>query len=1171
WQNQLFESDGIRSQWDYWLEIYADAADIQHLELPVDHPRPGVYTYAGDRSGFKLEAEEAAGFKDLALRCSGTLYMNFLAALNTLFYIYTRQTDIIIGSGIAGRPHADLQRIIGVFINTVSIRNQPQGDKTYQFFLEEVVQRGIDAFENQDVQFEELVDRLNIPRDTSRNPLFDVCLMGQNIRPPGEQTMEFPTDGQLPQGEYKNNTTKFDMTFHILERGEEVTIIVEYYTGIFNPGTVQRFGQHFKNLIKTVISDPSQRLTDIEIISPEEKSEVLYTFNDTASQYPSDKTIHQLFEEQADKTPDRIAVTHKGESLTYSQLNSQSYQLALHLPEQGVESESIVALRLERSLEMIIAILGTLKAGGAYLPIEMSYPEKRVGYMLKDSGAKVLICSDLPRSDTPPPAGGGVPLSRGELAGMRLINLTGMNGSDYPDWEAVNSLNARGFYSPLERGTRRVAYKGGCNQRRTGETVSHKANQLCYIIYTSGSTGNPKGVMVNHRSVVRLVIDTDYVEFREGDRILQTGALSFDASTFEIWGALLNGLGLFLAGKEEILTPRGLKRGMLNYDIAIMWMTAPLFNQMLDEDIGIFSTLRNLLVGGDVLSPLHIDHVRNRFPSLNIINGYGPTENTTFSTTHLITGQSPGSIPIGRPIANSTVYIVDNNGRPRPIGVAGEIWVGGDGVSRGYLNNPELTSEKFFGVQGRFFKKAPGRRRQRIYRTGDMGKWRPDGIIEFLGRIDTQVKVRGFRIELEEIENRLKRFPLVTDAVVIAGQSPGAGDNGGDKVLCAYIVAEDEIETPNVRDYLSNRLPDFMLPSYFVQLDKIPLTVNGKVDRGALPVPGIVAGSSEYAAPRDGMEEQLAEIWSRVLHIPKDTIGIDDNFFELGGHSLKAAALTARIYKTMNLEIPLVEVFRCPTLRELSRYIAQQALEDPGQTVYLPIPSVEEKDYYPLSSSQERLYTLQTLYPDSTFYNMTETLQLRRDLDKPKLEKIFKQIIQRHESLRTSFETIRDVPVQRVHSNVPFTLQQVRLKENVNPGDSRMTDIVADVTRPFDLGRAPLVRACLITGENENDHTLIVDMHHIISDEASHKVLAREFLALCDGETLTGLPVQYKDYINWQSGDAWQLKWARQEKFWISQFPGDPPVLELPTDYPRPLEKNFEGNTVMFEFSQWET
>ncbi|MCP5049346.1 MAG: AMP-binding protein, partial [bacterium] len=584
-----------------------------------------------------------------------------------------------------------------------------------------------------------------------------------------------------------------------------------------------------------------------------------------------------------------------------------------------------------------------------------------------------------------------------------------------------------------------------------------------------------------------------------------------------------------------------------------------------------------------------VEHTKRLLETIGkdkIIHVYGPTESTVYATYYQVNeiAENMYTIPIGKPLTGTTLYVMDKAERLAPVGVFGELYIGGRGIARGYLNNPELTAEKFDkdfkdwqdGQDLKKEKKEPSALsaspavQSVIYKTGDLVRWLPGGDIEFSGRIDHQVKIRGFRIELGEIESQLLNHPAVKEAAVLSRE-----DNSGDKYLCAYIVAEkeEEFSASGLRKYLSGDLPDYMIPSYFMSLDHIPLTSQGKSDRKALPSPSITA-ATEYAAPRNPLEEQLASIWLEVLNPGADPlehpVGIDDNFFELGGHSLKAAAFVARIYKTLDIEIPLAEVFRCPTLRELSGYITQQA---PGQKAFLAVEPAEEKEYYILSSSQERLYTLQTLHPYSTFYNMTDTLQVYRHLEKEKLEEIFKQIIQRHESLRTSFETLHDVPVQRVHPDVPFTLQQVCLKENGNPGGSQMSDIIAQVVRPFDLARAPLVRACLITGENENDHTLIVDMHHIISDEASHKVLAREFLALCDGKTpvLTGSPVQYKDYVHWQSGEAWQLKWARQEKFWLSQFPGDPPVLELPTDYPRPLEKNFEGNTVMFEFSQWET
>ncbi|MCP5053871.1 MAG: amino acid adenylation domain-containing protein, partial [bacterium] len=643
WQNQLFQGDGLRSQWNYWLEMYADAGDIEHLQLTPDHRRPAVYTYAGDRSGFKLETEDVAEFKALVSRCGGTLYMNFLAALNTLFYIYTRQTDIIIGCGIAGRPHTDLQRIMGVFINTLALRNHPEGGKSYRSFLEEVVHRGIDAFENQDVQFEELVDRLNIQRDTSRNPLFDVCLMGQNFMSPGERTIELSADGELPPAEYKNNTAKFDMTFHILEKGEEVYIIVEYYTGIFSPGTVRRLGHHFKNLIKTIISDPSQCLKHIEIISPEEKKQVLYQFNDTACRYPSDKTIHGLFEEQAEKMPDRIAVTHNEKSLTYAELSKQSHQLARHLIEQAVEPESIVALMMERSFEMIVAILGILKAGGVYLPIEMSYPEKRVDYMLRDSGAKALVID-----------GEGVKRVTGTNDQLSMINyqLSMKKNSALSVSSAVKSVFATG---------------------------------LAYIIYTSGTTGKPKGCLISHENVVRLMKnDRHPFNFNQTDTWTMAHSYGFDFSVWEMYGPLLYGGKLIVPQWDDVRDTGRFLSLLKRHSVTVLNQTPRAFYNLIEEEKmssnkALNRHLRYVCFGGDRLLPDYLGQWVEMYSlsGIKLINMYGITETTVHVTYHEITEadvKDAGQLsPIGGPLPETVLYILDESLKPMPVGIKGEI------------------------------------------------------------------------------------------------------------------------------------------------------------------------------------------------------------------------------------------------------------------------------------------------------------------------------------------------------------------------------------------------------------------------------------------------------------------------------------------------------------------
>ncbi|HLP46625.1 MAG TPA: amino acid adenylation domain-containing protein, partial [Candidatus Kapabacteria bacterium] len=574
----------------------------------------------------------------------------------------------------------------------------------------------------------------------------------------------------------------------------------------------------------------------------------------------------------------------------------------------------------------------------------------------------------------------------------------------------------------------------------------HHSGQLAYIIYTSGSTGKPKGVMVEHRNVVRLVKNTNFIEFRENERLLQTGALEFDASTFEIWGSLLNGMTLCICGKDEILNPGKLKENITKYNISTMWLTSPLFNQLSGVDVEMFAGLKNLLVGGDVLSPFHINRVRERFPYLNIINGYGPTENTTFSTTFKIDKEYSQGIPIGKPIAHSTAYVVDKAGHPVPVGVSGELLVGGDGVSRGYLNNPELTADKFIFFPNFLTSSLPN---FPLYRTGDLARWLEDGNIEFLGRIDQQVKIRGYRIELEEIAVQLRHHPGIKESVVVDNM-----DESGDKYLCAYIVPMGEPAIPDLREYLAKMLPDYMVPTYFVYLDKIPLTANGKIDHRALPKTG-VKELKEYIMPRNNTEVKMVKLWSEVLAIEKESISVHSNFFELGGHSLKAMILLAQIYKEFALKISLTQFFQMPVVCELSQYIVKKHIS--AKNNYAMIEPVEKKEFYVLSSAQRRLFALQQVVSLGTVYNIPQVIPLNIPVDIEKLTETFKKLIRRHESLRTSFLLIDEEPRQKVHEEVEFAIAYYDLSAFEN-----IEKIVQNFIKPFDLSRAPLLRVGLI-------------------------------------------------------------------------------------------------------------
>ncbi|MGM1050707.1 MAG: amino acid adenylation domain-containing protein, partial [Bacillota bacterium] len=611
---------------------------------------------------------------------------------------------------------------------------------------------------------------------------------------------------------------------------------------------------------------------------------------------------------------------------------------------------------------------------------------------------------------------------------------------------------------------------------------------LAYVMYTSGSTGRPKGVMVEHGSVVRLVRNTNYIDFNDSTVIMQTGSIGFDASTLEVWGAFLNGGKLILTNIDMLLSSVEFKKCILKWDVNTMWCTSALYNQLIEADVNTFDGLRNLLIGGEKLSEKHVYMLKDHNPSIRLINGYGPTENTTFTTTFEI-AKKYDTIPIGKPISNTQVFIINGDQKLCGIAIPGELCISGAGVARGYLNRPELTAEKF--VPNPFI---PG---ERMYRTGDLARWLPDGNIEFMGRIDDQVKIRGFRIELGEIESRLLEVEAIKEAVVTARE-----DESGDKYLCAYIVSEKEIPTSRLRSLLSENLPDYMIPSHLVRLERLPLTPNGKVDRKALPEPD-GGTETESEAPRNAVEETLAQIWGEVLH--REKVGIYDNFFELGGHSLKGTVLVSRIHKKLNVEIPLKELFRVPTIAGLSEYIGGMK-----ESAYTAIEPVAEKGYYEASSAQKRLWLLGQIDPESTGYNMPGVLVVDGDLDIGRLEKAFEELIAGHETLRTSFETVGDEIVQRIAEKVEFKIEYVEdIKENID-------SIIRSFIRPFDLSKAPLLRVGLVKVA-ENRHYLLFDMHHIISDGASMAILTKEFMSLYEGHKLKKQRLQYKDYSEWQN------------------------------------------------------
>lgn len=1104
WQNELFTSERMLEQETYWLSTLD--GELPVLNMPTDFHRPNVRSFEGQIHDFMVGESLTAQLNELANREGVTLYMVLLAAYTTLLAKYTGQEDIIVGSPIAGRPHADLANLIGMFVNTLALRNYPASGKTFVQYLREVKETALKAYEHQDYPFEMLVDKLNLNRDMSRNPLFDTVFTLQNINLAAkvEHTLTVRPFG------FKEMNAKFDMTLFGFETSRGLRFSVEYCTALFTEETMERFGRHFIQLMAAIVEKPESSIAELEILTAEEKRQILIDFNDSTVAYPDEKVIHQFFEEQVEQIPDAVAAVFAERQLTYRELNERANQVAHILREKGVGRDRIVGIMVERGLEMLIGVIAVVKAGGAYLPIDTNYPLSRVRFMLQDSGAVALLTQESVVT-----------------AHLQLQDDVCGRG----DGTAEQACKLYDFHGEIFDLTDPNLYKG-----MTENLISiNRPEDLINIIYTSGSTGNPKGVMIEHRNVNRLLSDPAANAFGRGDRFMQTGSIAFDVSTFEIWCTLCHGATMYIVAREDLLSAERLARKLSEYQITDLWLTTALFSQLVEESPTFLTGVKRVYFGGEAVMPRHINLARRYHPELRLFNGYGPTESTTFTTYYIADGEYTDTVPIGRPIANTQIYILNPAGHLQPIGVPGELCIGGDGLGRGYLNRPDLTAEKF--VSNPF---ASGRR---MYKSGDLARWKSDGTLEFLGRMDHQVKIRGFRIELGEVEQALQKHPALKEVVVVDRPDPQ-----GSKYLAAYFAADPAPSAAELREFLSRELPEYMIPAYFIAMAKLPLTTNGKVDRRALPAPDDSAmGQRALVAPATPTEERLARLWQEILGVK--TVGVTENFFELGGHSLKATSLVSRIYKEFHVELVLKQIFQNPTIRGLAR-----CLEEAKETLYAGIEAVPEQAYYPISSAQKRMFFLNQMEPDRTVYNMPGFLYLEGDIDCARLEATFQALVDRHEAFRTAFVMVENEPVQQIVPHLDFAVTYSEATEDV------IADVMKVFVRPFDLSSAPLLRVELVKVQDR--HLLMFDMHHIISDGVSLGIFMQELTALYAGAELAPLRVQYKDFADWQNRLFASQAMEQMESYWLERFQGEIPVLNLPTDRPHPAVVDFAGDTL---------
>jgi amino acid adenylation domain-containing protein/thioester reductase-like protein len=853
WHNNLLNSAQMKKQEEYWLNIFSGGVPV--LNLPADFPRKYVKNKKGGIVSFKAEKQVTERLKELSFKTGTTLYTILLAAYYVLLSKYSGQEDIVVGTPVAGRNHADLENVIGMFVNTLAMRNYPEGEKTFTAFLESVKKNLVKAFENQNYQFEELVRKLGLKRELNRDPMLDTVFILQNAASAKNKIGNL----RLTPWEFEDRIAKFDLTLEGQEREKEINFVFEYCTELFKRETVKKMGQGFLRILEQITENPSIKLNEINVLTHEESNRVLYEFNSTKANYPLNMTVNQLFEEQAEKMPYNIAVTTKEERITYHELNSKSNQLAGVLRKKGIKPDDIIAIMINRSLEMIIGIMGVLKAGGAYLPIDPNYPHDRIQYMLKDSGAKLMLTSH---------SVGGQCSFDSEIIYLDDLNL-------YSD----STKNIK----PL-----------------------HNADNLIYVIYTSGSTGKPKGVMLPHKAIVSFISAASaHIDF-SGKKILSKTTMCFDIFAFEIFLPLSKGLEIVLANDEEQQTPTLLNQLIVEKDANVTITTPSTLQLLMDDhyaDLS-FKKLTDIIIGGEILSSNFVDRIK-RITNSKIYNAYGPSETTVYSTIKELS--KPGEVNIGNPIGNTRVYILDQYLNPVPIGAVGELCIGGDALARGYLNRPDLNAKKFV--------EFPHIKGERIYRTGDLAKWLPNGELEFIGRMDNQVKIRGLRVELDEIKNQLLKHDLVREAEAIVRE-----DKSDREYLCAYLVLKQNKDgiSKELRQYLLKYLPDYMVPAYFVVLESIPLSPNGKVDRSKLPEPKKYSGDTkEVVKPRNEIEKKIASIWAEVLGIDEEAIGIDLNFFELGGDSLAIIIVQAKALK-YNWGLTTQDYYKYQTIEQLS-------------------------------------------------------------------------------------------------------------------------------------------------------------------------------------------------------------------------------------------------------------
>lgn len=1146
WHREWMQEEKLATYLSYWKERLQAIPDHWHIG---SQPEIRQRDSAGEQQEFYFRPERIDALREMSRREGVTLFMVLLTVLKILLLRYSGQEDIIVGTPVAGRSRIELEGLIGLFVNTVVLRTDMSNNPDFLHLLQRVRETALGAYAHQEMPFEKLVEVLQPERSLSKPPLFQVMAAFQNTPPAQWNLFDLTvTEEQVDLGK-----EKVGLTVAFVESNRDFKAIFSYRKDFLEKNTVSRMVQHFGNLFREILLCPTQKITDLPLLSLEQRQRVLEEWNRTETAF-SHKAVHELFEYQAEQTPASMAVKYGDEKLSYQDLNSRANQLARHLLRSGVKQEAPVGIYMKASPEMIIAVLAILKAGAAYVPLDTAYPVERLKFMLEDARIRTLL------TDGPLPE--GMRQAGGDATCIQISQ----------DWERI------------------------ARQSRQNLELKVDGKNLAYAMYTSGSTGTPKGILVVHEAITRLVQNTNYVNLGTEDRVAQIANTSFDAATFEIWGALLNGGCLVGINKAAALSPQMLAGHIREESITAMFLTASLFNHTAKEAPDAFVTMRFLIFGGEAADPDCVRRVLKAGKPQFLLNGYGPTENTTFTCWYSVTDQEwpTRSVPLGRPIANTQVYVLDRNLNPVPVGVAGELYIAGEGLARGYLRRPDFTAERFIPNP---FAKQEG---ERLYRSGDRVRYMEDGILEFLGRWDRQVKLRGFRIELGEIEAVLRDYPGVEDVAVLLQE-----DESKEKRLAAYVVTKETRKlVGNLQEYAYQKLPEHMVPSVFAFLEQFPLNANGKLDMEALQA--LQGEAPEIGLPRTPLEEIMCSVFADILGVKQ--IGINSNFFHCGGHSLLVMKLAGRASQLFRLHVSIETIFKYPTVKTLVEALNQMALNSETSSVEMIEPAPRD-GILPISINQEsrllKEWWTSVRSIKARPFPVADVFSFSREVNVGAIQYALNRIIDRHEILRTTFTHPERIQISQLPTSISAPLSRMQEKESARQEEVKqalkqylsagslfkqtihpafpLTLQILDFTdlepsrrkaefwkaaatafeTPFDYETLPLMRAILVKLEL-CETLLIIAMPHILCDGWSFDIFRRELQAFYDGFESGNVPslstpLQSADFAYWERKQLqagffdrklayWEKKWADFELLNITELPFARPMPSSPVE-----------------------